>query len=184
MSWRLLGGGPRGDVCLQLALVFFECMLVHVWLWVSQCVWVWLVECVCVCVCARVCARLWAGLGLHVSSRARQEKLEGQPHHKKENMRVPSRYDAHLYDWDLDLEIRSGSLPLADWLVGDNIDWRTFKLNGYEPKKGRNYEDILWMVRKQGQTFHQSNLIGVLPAWVKPSAGFFQGNTCEVGTFF
>jgi|TARA_B110001469_G_scaffold32183_1_gene32745 hypothetical protein len=45
-------------------------------------------------------------------------------------------YDARLYDPDRDLGVHLGAKPVADWLCGDEVNWKTLNLKTLVPLSG------------------------------------------------
>ena len=51
--------------------------------------------------------------------------------------RCTGLWDAALYDFDRDDDVRSGGLAMADRLRGDDINWAEFTLDSYRPRGGQ-----------------------------------------------
>ena len=90
-------------------------------------------------------------------------------------------WDNNLYDYDREFNVQVDAKPLCDWIVGDEVDWGTFKLGDYRPKVGRDYKRILWQIRMRGEGFFMSHIHGrrLVPTWVQPSLSVFEGALCD-----
>ena len=55
--------------------------------------------------------------------------------------------EANLIERDLGVHL--GAKPMADWLCGDEVNWKTLNLKTYQPRRGRDYAEVLWCVRER-----------------------------------
>jgi hypothetical protein len=89
-------------------------------------------------------------------------------------------YDARLYDPDRDVGVHLGAKPMADWLCGDEVNWKTLNLKTYHPRRGRDYAEVLWCVRERSDMLWTSaGLAGVCPRYVRPRLQTLSHGLCE-----
>ena len=95
--------------------------------------------------------------------------------------RLLGLWDSSLYSPDSDFTVMSGAAPVADYLVGDPIDWEGFVKEDHTKKKHRNYADILWQVRKEGERhwYSDDGIAQFVPEWVDPTLQVYESSFCE-----